>query len=90
MWAYITRGVGRSRSALRPTSFVYHISAAKGKMILCNLTSAKQSRLDREDGKKCNGTSAMLLMTSAKSLLMMPNSTPHYIQSVLLKTGVKY
>jgi hypothetical protein len=58
---------------------VYHISAGKGKVILCTLTSAKQSRLDREDEKKCNGT-------SAKLLLMMPNSTPHYIQSVLLKT----
>jgi hypothetical protein len=47
---------------------VYHISAGQGKVILCTLTSAKQSRLDREDGKKCNGTSAMLLMTSAKLL----------------------
>jgi hypothetical protein len=34
---------------------VYHISAGKGKVILCTLTSAKQSRLDREDGKQCNG-----------------------------------
>jgi len=93
MWAYITRVVGRSRSALRPTSCVYHISAAKGKVILCNLTSAKQSRLDREDGMKCNGTSAMLLMTSAKSLsqtVSRKQVTPHYIQSVLLKTRVKY
>jgi hypothetical protein len=71
------------RDALTPTTSVYHMSAGKGKVILCTLTSAKQSRLDREDGKKCNGTSAMLL-------LMMPNSTPHYIQSILLKTKVKY
>jgi hypothetical protein len=34
-------------------------------MILCTLPSAKQNKLDRKDKKKCNGTSAMLLMTSA-------------------------
>jgi hypothetical protein len=63
------QGSTEARSALRPTSSLYHISAAKGKVILCNLTSAKQSRLDKE-GKKCNGTSAMLSMTSAQLLLM--------------------
>jgi hypothetical protein len=50
-------------------------------------------QLDREDEKKCSGTSAMDLgfrVTSAKLLLMMPNSTPHYIPSVLLKTRIKY
>jgi hypothetical protein len=69
---------------------MYHISARKGKVILCTLTSAKQNKLDREDKKKCNGTSAMLLMTNAKLLFMLPNNTPHYIQSILLKSKVKY
>jgi hypothetical protein len=65
---------------------MYHINARKGKVILCTLTSAKQSKLERKDKKKCNGTSATLLMTNAKNLVMMPNYTPHYIHSILLKT----